>query len=150
MHYFSFIVATLLIIANMVGLFFYCKNTYKKKYREAEKNIMISGYLLIGTMVLMFILLAVGYDAERTNVELDLSYNSLWFTFIALPICAILIFADLKTQKWVKSLTVDHKKGKASHTEGMKAMIFVIAALVIVNIALYCVHCESFFYIILD
>lgn len=118
---------------------------YKGKYEKGEKIIAYAGYFSVLSMILLFIICALGFN--HTEVELDRSYFGLLGACGSLILIPFLILADIKQIKYIKGLSEKEKTEKNLSMKDRTPLIAVISVLVIINFGLIGLNIEEFIYV---
>lgn len=117
----------------------------KEKYKKAEKAIAYAGYYAVLSMILLFVICAVGFN--HTKVELERSYFGLFGACVSLILIPFLVIADIKQIRYIKGLSDAEKEKQGLSMKDRTPLIAVIIVLLIINFGLMGLNIEEFIYV---
>lgn len=131
-----------------VGIFLdikYILCVNKDNHKDAERAIAYAGYYSVLSMILLFVICAVGFN--HSKVELDRSYFGLLAALGSLVLIPFLIIADIKQIRYIKSLSDNEKEKQGLSMKDRTPLIAVVIVLLIINFGLLGLNIEEFIYV---
>ncbi|MGM9972359.1 MAG: hypothetical protein ACI35W_08115 [Anaeroplasmataceae bacterium] len=138
-------ILAILIFGDHLGLIIkYIVDVFSENNVKSEKTLAYAGYISILSMILLFVLYYVTSSLDYYNEVESINYYGLFAMIGVVLIAPALILADIKQIRWIKALSSSEREAYNIGLKDRTPLVYVILALIIINLALFGMNVEFF------